>query len=132
MSFIDLKGELEQTMRKNRELAETKRQNLKEYTKLKLQYENVMSKSTIATSYGKTTSGQIGQPMFEAPQRPQTGLGNSRIGVSEVYIGSTRSLCDLRDDRPHQVVLSSPHHFSLRCVGKPQPPQHQRIYVPSI
>lgn len=87
----DLKVELEQSMRKNRELAETNRQNMKEYTKLKAQYEKAMSKSTIASSYGKTSVAanvglQQAQPMYASvpKQVPAAGLaqtGNSRIGV---------------------------------------------------
>jgi hypothetical protein len=79
-------------MRKNRELAETNRESMKQYTKLKIQYEKTMTKSTIANSYAKTGSvatsiGQPGQTMYNGTQKqaPQVVLANgnnSRIGVS--------------------------------------------------
>lgn len=89
--FLDLKMELEQSTRKNRELAETNRQNMKEYTKLKMQYEKVMSKSTIAASYGKANGiGNAamlqGQGLYDGGMRQAVlagaNGGNSRIGVS--------------------------------------------------
>lgn len=79
-------------MRKNRELAETNRESMKQYTKLKNQYEKTMTKSTIANSYVKTgiaanAAAQPGQTLFnvtqkQAPQGVFASGNNSRIGVS--------------------------------------------------
>lgn len=78
-------------MRKNRELAETNKESMKQYTKLKLQYEKVMSKSTIASTFAKPSVlteivAQPPQTMYSAGQRPTRPAGlnsgsNSRIGV---------------------------------------------------
>lgn len=62
---------------------------MKEYTKLKLQYEKAMSKSTIAASYGKPSGlnnagGPQVEPLYESGLRQQPiGHVNSRIGVSK-------------------------------------------------
>lgn len=79
-------------MRKNRELAETNRESMKQYTKLKMQYEKAMSKSTIASTFAKpsvvtNTVAQPGQAMYNVGQKSTHAAGfnnggNSRIGVA--------------------------------------------------
>lgn len=93
-----LKEELDQVMRKNRELAESNRQHMKEYAKLKMQYEKVMSKSTLGSAFVKTGAATTIENSKGGPaQYPQiihnAGLypamnqaGPNRIAVSSLEL----------------------------------------------
>jgi hypothetical protein len=93
LTITELKEELEQSTRKNRELSETNRQSMKEYTKLKMQYEKVMSKSTIANSYNKAgiTGSSTTVPSTTYVQQQQTYLGGHQQQYGAPVAGNGRT-----------------------------------------
>lgn len=138
----DLKVELEQSTRKNRELAETNRQNMKEYTKLKMQYEKVMSKTTIGASYAKANGlGNAampqGQSLYDGGVRQVVHAGanggNSRIGVRLLLPTLINGIANCLPLRQHQVELFSLSPSSLLSV-ETHPIKHLQMihYDPSI
>lgn len=113
MLTADLKVELDQCMRKNRELAESNRESMKQYTKLKMQYEKVMSKSTFASAFAKPqlateTVPLPAQVMYTVSQKPAHTTGtvhgvNNRIGVGI--------------QSPEQFIICGQVIFPCTCTG---------------